>query len=206
MRILATIVLLLVVAAGVWFYFETQDQGAHIPDMNMSEPTNFNEVGVLRFPPVTSGQSQGKFEYDGGAGTTTLAIEMDTLSVCAAENGATPCVAMSITFDQVFDGRAALIEGTREGNTILVRKMRITRAGEELRSFEPGDTFISWYHAMELLKNCEVKMAMQTHALDVYLTLKDGRRVRAVEPTIDEMFRVINATRGACGTFPVATE
>jgi hypothetical protein len=212
MRILAIVLgVILIVLAGALWYFSVEDPtnlgpDAFIPSENVSPPTNFNEVGVLHFPPVTSGQGEGTFEYNDGTATSTLTIEMDALSVCAAPNGATPCMAMSITFDKPFDGKTALMEGIRTGDTILVRKMRIGAENEELRSFEPGNIFISWPAALELFRACEVKMATQTHSLDVYLDLKNGSKVRAVEPTIDEMFRVINETSARCGTFPVGTE
>lgn len=75
-----------------------------------------------------------------------------------------------------------------------------------MRAFDFGSVFISWYDATQLLKDCQVTMAMQTHALDVYLDLSDGRRVRAVEPQIDELFGVVNDAQQTCGPFPVATE
>lgn len=200
------LLILVLAAAGVWFYFETKDRGGPMPEITTSEPTNFNEVGILHFPPVTSGQSEGTFEFREGNATTTLKIMMDALTYCAASNGAVPCMAMSITFDKPFDGNLALVEGTRTGDVILIRKLRTAHEGEELRAFEPGNVFISWPHAMELFKACEVTMATQTHSLDVYLDLKDGRRVRAVEPMIDDMFKIINQTQGVCGSFPVATE
>lgn len=202
---IAALVLMLLAATG-WFYVETLDTASPMPTIQVSEPTNFNEMGILHFPPVTSGQSSGTFEYSDGVATTTLTIAMDELSYCAAPNGAVACMAMSITFDKPFDGKTALMEGVRTGNTILVRKMRLAAEGEELRSFDPGTVFISWPHAIELFKACQVTMAMQSHGLDVYLDLKDGREVRAVEPMIDDMFTIINQTQGDCGTFPVATE
>lgn len=206
MRTAIGVLALVLLVASSWLYFEANDPGGPMPNIQISEPTNFNEVGILHFPSPESGQAQGVFEFKEGAGTTTLAITMDALSVCAASNGAAPCMAMSITFDKLFDGKAALMEGIRTSGSVLVRKMRVAAEGEALRRFEPGAVFISWPHAIELFKACEVRMATQTHALDVYLDLRDGRTLRAVEPTIDEMFRIIDATQGACGTFPVATE
>lgn len=194
---------LTILALGLWVYAETQDTG-FVPDIGVSEPTNFVKVGTLRFPPT--GQAQGAFEYDDDGARIAKKIAMDEWSVCASGEGAAPCMAMSVSFHLPFDGKAAIVEGTLEGDTILVRKLRAAREGEELHAFEPGTMFISWFHAIELLKACQVTMAMQTHALDVYLDLKDGRKVRAVEPRIDELFPIIDQTRARCGTFPVGTE
>jgi hypothetical protein len=205
MRTAIAILAVLFAIATAWMYF-INDTGAPMPDLQVSEPTNFNEVGIVHFPPPAVGQAEGTFEYREGTASTTLKIKMDELSYCAAPNGAIPCIAMSISFDIPFNGKAALVEGVRTGDTILLRKIRVAAEGEELRSFEPGNVFISWPQAVELFKACKVKMATQTHSLDVYLDLKDGRRVRAVEPMIDEMFTIINQTQNTCVTFPVATE
>jgi hypothetical protein len=207
MRSVAIGFVLLVLAAGAWFYFEMQDSGGPMPNIQVSEPTNFNEVGTITVN--NPGQAQGEMYlvYEKpGAPALTKRLVLDELSVCAAPNGAVPCMAMSVTFDAAFGGKRALVEGSEAGETVLVRKLRVGMEGEELRSFDPGNVFISWPHAIELFKACQVAMATQTHSLDVYLDLKDGRKVRAVEPMIDEMFTIINQTQSACGAFPVATE
>lgn len=208
MRILALAVGILLIITGVWWYFQPSETttDAPTPEESVSAPTNFNKVGTLYFPAVESGQSEGTFEYKEGETTTTLKIKMDALSICAAPNGATPCIAMNITFDKPFDGKTALMEGTREGDTILVRKMRIAAEGETLRSFEPGNIFISWPAATQLIEACEVTTVTQTHALDVYLTLKNGAQVRAVEPTIDALLDITQRAQAKCGSFPVGTE
>ena len=117
------------------------------------------------------------------------------------------CVAMSITFDMPFNNKQALVEGNKDGDgSIRVKKIRVLAEGEDVRAYEPGDRFIAWIQAVRLFESCHVRMATQTHVLDVYLTLSDGQEVRTVEPVIDEVFAVINRTREKCGTFPVATE
>jgi len=72
-----------------------------------------------------------------------------------------------------------------------------------------GDTEvseISWEQAVAYIEECEADMVFQTHALDVYVTLKNGSRTHTKEPAIDDVFRVLDRTREACGTIPVATE
>ena len=71
---------------------------------------------------------------------------------------------------------------------------------------EPEAATISWTEAVELIRNCEVDMLFQSHALDVQLYLKSGERVHAIEPTIDDVFRVYEESVEACGTIPIATE
>jgi hypothetical protein len=65
---------------------------------------------------------------------------------------------------------------------------------------------LSWQQAVSHLESCNVEMAVQKHELDVYRDLRDGSRVHAKEPAIDEVFRVLNRTRRKCGTIPIATE
>lgn len=207
MRSVAIGSILLALLGGAWFYFELRNQGGPMPDIQVSEPTNFNEVGTITVNNPGGAQGVMTLVYEKpGAPSLTKELILDELSICAAPNGATPCMAMSVTFDVAFGGKRAIVEGIERDSSVLVRKLRIAADGEELRRFEPGNVFISWPQAIELFKACQVEMATQTHSLDVYLDLKDGRTLRAVEPMIDEMFRIISETQSACGTFPVATE
>ncbi len=134
-------------------------------------------------------------------------LYLDELSVCAASNGALPCVAMSSPFDTAFGGRQVAVEGIAQDEGVLVRKLTVLEEGQAVPLVSgTGSVFISWAEAQYRFRQCEVESAMQTHALDVYLNLKDGRDVRAVEPVIDEVFAILDETRQACGTVPVATE
>lgn len=71
----------------------------------------------------------------------------------------------------------------------------------------PGDgEEISWERAVELLNNGAVTMVLQTHALDVYLTLTNGATVHTVEPSIDEIFVEIQECGAPCANIIQATE
>jgi hypothetical protein len=50
---------------------------------------------------------------------------------------------------------------------------------------------ISWADAEKIILGCEVDTVMQSHALAVSITLKDGRQFRAIEPKIDEVWILI---------------
>ena len=65
---------------------------------------------------------------------------------------------------------------------------------------------ISWNEAVKIIENCEAKMIFQSHALDIEINLEDGKRVRAKEPVIDEVFNIYNNVREKCGVIPIATE
>ena len=47
---------------------------------------------------------------------------------------------------------------------------------------------------------------MQTHALEVAATFKDGKEITAREPNIDDIFDVINQYTDKCGEIIMATE
>jgi hypothetical protein len=135
-------------------------------------------------------------------------IVMDTLSICGGNNGALPCMAMSVSFDVAFAGKRAVVEAIKDGeDAVILRKMTVVEEGQEPRLNEPGSIFVPWPYAASLIRSCNVSNVMQTHALDVYITIKDtNQRVRAVEPMIDEVFRVFDEVRQICPQIPLATE
>jgi len=88
-----------------------------------------------------------------------------------------------------------------------VRKIRTLREDEQNPVIAGyGSVFISWPQARIIIENCQATQVMQTHALDVYITLDDERRVRTVEPNIDEVFNVLNSVQDSCPQIPIATE
>jgi hypothetical protein len=71
----------------------------------------------------------------------------------------------------------------------------------------PTPESIPWSDAVRLITDCDVTFVMQAHSLDVWLTLRDGSQVRAVEPRIDEVFTVVqDAVTGGCEQIPLGTE
>ena len=172
-----------------------------------SEPTTFSHEGMLTVKNRNGQVEAPLFAYreaEGNRATTTLIF--DELSFCATESGATPCMAMSVTFDVPFNGKNAIVEGTRQDSQVLVRKIYVTQAKGYWVVPVTQSVFISWPQARELIGSCQVEMISQTHALDVYLTLKNGETLRTVEPQIDEIFRLEKSLNGACGVLSIATE
>lgn len=176
-------------------------------DIEAAAPTDVVKVGYLTFDTPGLAQDTMYLVYEEpGKPALTAELVMDEMSVCGSQSGATPCMAMSITFSTAFAGKRALVEGNMQGDAILVRKLFIVEGGMEPLVYEPGRRYISWPHAVRLIEECRVEMIMQTHALDVGLTLEDGIVLYAIEPTIDEVFRVHQGTGSRCGQIPVATE
>ena len=65
---------------------------------------------------------------------------------------------------------------------------------------------IPWEEAEQLVLGGKATGIMQTHALEVTLTLADERRVTTIEPSIDQIFRVVDACGHACERMSLATE
>jgi hypothetical protein len=65
---------------------------------------------------------------------------------------------------------------------------------------------IEWEEALDWLYAGQVTRVIQTHSLDVYLTLEDGRNLRTVEPYIDAIFEEIAACGAPCSDIVIATE
>jgi len=205
-KIIIFVVIIIVIFLGyiVW----KSNTVPNTPVEITSEPTNFAKTGVIIFnTPGLKPNVPYLIYEEPGSPALTKELVFDPLSVCAAENGSTECIAMSVTLDVPFGGKRATIEGIKQADdTILVRKLQKISEGEQTLLAQPGHIFIPWRQAVQLIEKCAVSMVLQTHNLDVHLTLTDDRQVIAVEPTIDAIFPVVQKSISACGTIPVATE
>ena len=65
---------------------------------------------------------------------------------------------------------------------------------------------VSWEEAVERLQECRVSVAGQTHAGDVFLTMRDARHVRTLEPALDDLWDVLSSLPEGCGPRSVWTE
>ncbi len=173
---------------------EPAAQEARATDVVMAGPALFEPTGA-----------QDKMYVGDEDGKRTELI-LDAESICAGGSGALPCIAMSSLYSSVFKDKTIVVEGNWQGDAILVKKLRVLMPGESQMPQQPGSIYIPWQQAVGLIKTCQVEMITQSHALDVYLKLKGGREVVAVEPTIDAVFTVYGESQAACGSIPVATE
>lgn len=64
----------------------------------------------------------------------------------------------------------------------------------------------SWERAILAVNNCEVVKVFQTHSKIVTLTLKNGSKLTAEEPQIDDIIFIVNAAETKCGKIPIGTE
>ncbi|WP_420629039.1 META domain-containing protein [Candidatus Leptofilum sp.] len=65
---------------------------------------------------------------------------------------------------------------------------------------------VDWETAVAILNSGDVVEIFQTHSLDVTLTLADGRIIKTVEPTIDDIFTAVNDCGDPCSGIMMATE
>jgi len=68
------------------------------------------------------------------------------------------------------------------------------------------ETNSTWDVVLTNLNNCEVESVFQTHSKLVTLKLKNGNKVTAYEPRIDDVMNVVAELKGRCGNIRMATE
>jgi hypothetical protein len=192
------------VSALLYVGFKTSTDAP--PVIEGTEPTDFVAVGTIVAPAPTSGQTTMTLSYEKDGEPASALLLFDAVSMCVGQSGGVPCQAMSVTFDIPFGGRRVIVEGNEVKDGILVRKLYRLQEGEPELLPGPGSVFVSWSQAVSLIENCKAEMVMQTHKLDVYITLSRDKQVRTVEPTIDEVFKVTERTQLTCGAIPIATE
>lgn len=105
-------------------------------------------------------------------------------------------VLILVSFDDYYPNDPNFNEHQKTYNQIL----------STFKFLEPQEKEVSWEAAVEILKNCEVKIVSQTHSLDVYLSLKDGSSIHTKEPRIDLIGEEIIKLREKCGEILYATE
>ncbi|MFA5651942.1 MAG: hypothetical protein WC933_01085 [Candidatus Paceibacterota bacterium] len=64
----------------------------------------------------------------------------------------------------------------------------------------------NWNIVLTAINNCEVESVFQTHSKLVTLKLKNGDKITAYEPQIDDVMKVVESLNGQCGHIRLATE
>ena len=65
---------------------------------------------------------------------------------------------------------------------------------------------VDWATAIEILNTGQVVEVMQSHNLEVTLTLEDGNQIKTFEPSIDDIFREIELCGRVCREILLITE
>jgi len=68
------------------------------------------------------------------------------------------------------------------------------------------ETNSDWSVVLTAFENCEVESVFQTHSKLVTLKLKNGNKVTAYEPQIDDVMKAVEDLNGKCGNIRLATE
>ncbi|MCK9438780.1 hypothetical protein M0Q39_01735 [Patescibacteria group bacterium] len=64
----------------------------------------------------------------------------------------------------------------------------------------------NWNLIKQAIAECEIESVMQTHALEVTATFKNGEEITAREPKIDDIFDIVDQYKDKCGEIIMATE
>jgi hypothetical protein len=205
MKQILMLVVLALILTGVSLFVPSED---YAPEKVLNAtPTNFVKIGTIIFQ-LEGAQAAMYFTEDSAALTPGAPagkkLIVDPLSACVTESGAVPCVAMNTSLDAAFSGKRILLDGIESETDILVRKIRALREGEMPLMYDPGNVYISWPQAVELIEKCAITEVVQTHSMDVHITLPDKSRLTTVEPRIDEVFTVLQ--KANCSNVVIATE
>jgi hypothetical protein len=65
---------------------------------------------------------------------------------------------------------------------------------------------VQWSQVKSIVFSGQVVKIGQTHDLNVYITLKDGRTFKTVEPVIDDILKMVQACGTLCQDIKVATQ
>jgi hypothetical protein len=68
----------------------------------------------------------------------------------------------------------------------------------------PGE--VDWATAIEILNSGQVIEVVQSHDLEVTLTLEDGNQLKTIEPALDEIFQEIKLCGSDCREILLITE
>jgi hypothetical protein len=74
----------------------------------------------------------------------------------------------------------------------------------DVRTAWPGE--VDWATAIEILHTGQVTEVMQSHNLEVTLTLEDGSQIKTIEPAIDDVFREVELCGRVCREIVLITE
>lgn len=104
-----------------------------------------------------------------------------------------------------------LIKIIRNFDECVMAGFSIMKSNPSQCATPDGRTFVqetnsTWEMAVQAINNCEVEKVFQTHSKIITLTLKNGNKLIATEPQIDDVVFATEATELKCGRVPIGTE
>lgn len=159
------------------------------------ENINFSETGnlIINNPGKESDVWYLIYETPGNSANEAK-LSFDEKSSCNNESDS--CL-------DLITGERVLAKGIEENGEVLVRAMEFLNSSGINTS---GPTGIDWDMALEFLNNCEVSKISINQKKEVYLTLKDGREMFAVESKDIFISGKIKEAEKVCGKIPFVTE
>lgn len=174
-------------------------------------PTDFAEVGTLRFPTLPNPTiREAVLEYAGPDNTTTsVPIVFDgsgLMTICVRDNWGLPCAAMSMTYDAAFGGKRAVVEGVVEDGKVLMHKLRVYGPDEQVVKPAIGTTYVEWEDVVSALNTCrKVKTVFDNQSeKTVRLTFwNDSATWEALQPLRESLLTALDdAKKTNCSVFP----
>jgi len=104
-----------------------------------------------------------------------------------------------------------LLERIRNFDECVLAGFSIMKSNPAQCQTPDGRTFIqetnsTWEMAVLAINNCEVEIAFQTHGRIVTLMLKNGNKLIATEPEIDDVMEIADSAAAECGQIVIGTE
>lgn len=84
--------------------------------------------------------------------------------------------------------------------------VRALNLGLREQALEHFYTDMDWQNVMTAIMQCEVDSAWQAHSREVSVDLKDGTKLYAVEPKIDDIIDIAREASPECGNIRIGTE
>lgn len=70
----------------------------------------------------------------------------------------------------------------------------------------PQNTEGDWEEVVSAIRSCNIESVFQAHSKEVSVTLKNGDRISAIEPHIDDIIQIAMKSSEKCGNIIMATE
>jgi hypothetical protein len=183
------IIAIILVGAGVWGYFAWQ-----------------NKYGET--PPVIGGDRDS-----GGCLIAAGYAFNDEVGACIREFEMTPDIKQAAKLAVDYAGREygltviSFNSYEESGAYDIFFRSGDNEAGEDIyiRNWEAINT-MGWKEIKTAIENCEVKQVFQAHSKEVSAELKNGEKLSAIEPDIDDIIDLAVSAEQKCGKIMMATE
>ncbi len=183
---------------GLTWYWIRLDDPAGLVQISIDNPTLYTlSLNPDRTYTVKAdcNLSSGNYTIDGSS--LGMASGPTTLAECGAESRSSTFLTElgQVVSFFVAENKLILTLGEEAGSLVFVPASLMSWPAE-----------VNWTTAIEILNTGQVTEIMQTHSLEVTLTLEDKSQVLTIEPTIDLIFHQVTLCGELCGEILLITE